>query len=121
MKVTFTKRQLRLAEEENGKTPYAVQNSEKDQDSSSLISDISKVSQQNSDHRDMTIDTTQYTSKKPTGNGQEVTIQGGPGASTEAKKIIDSTNSQTLPKSITIKAEGITFSKAELDRFLTEI
>lgn len=135
MKVTFTKSQLRLVEDDSlnaKKAPRTVMNSDGDNDTSSLSQDISKVNQTNSDQSDIVVPTAQYTNKQLRKGNNDITatIKNGPDAPQQIANIINNTNPNQMPGMITLKngyeregklVEVATFNKKELDIFLESL
>lgn len=142
MKIVFKKSQLKINEDilggisdtDNKKPPLAVTNSEDDNDSSSLRSDVEKTNQYNSGKNPIQIDTQSYTNKKiPTGNdaiGQTMTFKNTPQAASQIQQFINTTPAQSLPPKIRLQngverngklIEVTTFNKKELDKFLKSL
>ena len=131
MKVTFSKKQLKLVEDQTPvmqKAARAVVNSG-DNDTSSLSKDLSQVNQTNNDNSDVIIPTAQYTNKNLSSqnNGVTMTLKNNSGAASQVAKIINNTNPTEMPGTIRLTngverngniVEVATFNKKELDYFL---
>lgn len=141
MEFIFSKKQLKLREEDDS-TALACTNSEHDSDSSSFLSDFSKTNQHNPSNLPVKVNTDEFGGKTQN-NGDasqngEMVIQNGPGAGPQIKQIIDrsKSNPQTAPTSIKVLNRGAlnsgierngklvevtTFKKKELDKFLKSL
>lgn len=142
MEFIFSKKQLKLNELvdtsdnnsiNNSKPALDVSNSENDNDSSSLRTDVEKIKQVNPGKNPLAINTQSYTNKKlPTGNvnGKEMVFQNTSQAPSQIQQVINTTPANALPTKFIIqngaKKEGnlvevTTFKKKELDKFLKSL
>lgn len=134
MKVIFRKSQLKLNEDNLSQQlpPKTVINSEGDNDTSSLQTDLSKVNQANTDGSDVVVPTNQYTNKViPSKNkGMVTTLPNNSDAGPQVAKMINTTNANEMPAMIRLQnsverngklVEVATFKKDELDKFLKSL
>lgn len=134
MDVVFTKKQLRIVEDELSSKlpPKTVMNGEGDSDTSSLQNDLSKVNQANTDGSDIVIPTNQFTNKiiPPKNKGMVTTLPNNSDSAAQAAKIINTSNPAEMPSMIRLTngvergknlVEVATFNKKELDNFLKSL
>lgn len=131
MKITFTKRQLRLVEDDNlnnSKPALAITNSEHDNDASSLKTDIEKTMSHNPNGNPMEIDAASYSSNNISKNDANTTvnISKGSDVASQAYNMIKTGKVGKVRITNGVERSGnlvevTTFNKKELDAFLESL